>query len=94
MVQYPALLDGKKGAYGVVFPDIPGIGAMGSTINEAMANAEEVLRDYAMEAQKDGEELAIPSPLEAVETPPGNTLVSVRLTRPSIESVEAGPTGV
>ena len=63
MVQYPALLDGKKGAYGVVFPDIPGIGAMGSTINEAMANAEEVLRDYAMEAHKDGEELAIPSPL-------------------------------
>ena len=54
MNRYPALIDGKKGAYGVTFPDLPGIVAMGSTIEEAMRHAEEVLRDYAIEARKDG----------------------------------------
>ena len=29
--RYPALIDGDEGAYGVVFPDIPGVGAMGHT---------------------------------------------------------------
>ena len=64
MAQYPALIDGKKGAYGVTFPDLPGIVAMGKTVDEAMVNAEEALRDYAIEAVKDGEEIAPPSDLE------------------------------
>ena len=54
MVQYPALIDGKKGAYGVTFPDLPGIVAPGKTIDEAMLNAEKALRDYAIEALKMG----------------------------------------
>ena len=54
MARYPALIDGKKGAYGVTFPDLPGIVAMGKTIDEAMVNAEEALRDYAIEVLKDG----------------------------------------
>ena len=29
MISYPALIDGEPGAFGVVFPDIDGIGAMG-----------------------------------------------------------------
>ena len=57
MARYPALIDGKKGAYGVAFPDLPGIVAMGKTIDEAMVNAEEALRDYATEALKDGEKI-------------------------------------
>ena len=52
MIRYPALLDGEEGAYGVVFPDIPGVGAMGHTVDEALANAEEVLRDYASKWRK------------------------------------------
>ena len=31
MIQYPALIDGEKGAYGVTFPNLPGIVAMGKT---------------------------------------------------------------
>jgi len=31
MLRYPALIDGEKGAYGVTFPDLPGIVAMGET---------------------------------------------------------------
>jgi len=42
-VRYPALIDGEKGAYGVSFPDLPGIVAMGDTIDEALMNAEEAL---------------------------------------------------
>ncbi len=61
MGRYPALIDGRKGAYGVTFPDLPGIVAMGKTVDEAMVNAEEALRDYAIEAEKDGEAITPPS---------------------------------
>ena len=77
MYRYPALLDGEKGGYGVSFPDLPGVVAMGKTIDEAMVHAEESLRDYAIEARKDDAELTMPSPIEGVEVPAGNTLVSI-----------------
>ena len=79
MIQYPALIDGEEGAYGVVFPDIPGVGAMGCTMEEALTNAEDALRDYAMESERDGDELAAPSPLYSIETPVDNRLVSISL---------------
>ena len=87
MARYPALIDGKKGAYGVTFPDLPGIVAMGKTIDEAMVNAEEALCDYAIEAEKDNEALTPPSDLERVETAAGQALVSVPLIRLSGRSV-------
>ena len=92
MIRYPALIDGNDGAYGVVFPDIPGVGAMGNTVDEALINAEAALRDYAVETERDGEELATPSPFQHVETPAGNQLVSIPLIRPSGRSVRAGLT--
>ncbi len=92
MIRYPALIDGNEGAYGVVFPDIPGIGAMGDTVDEALLHAEDVLRDYAAEIERDGEELASPSPFQSIETPKGNQLVSIPLIRPSGKSVRAGLT--
>ena len=92
MIRYPALIDGEEGAYGVVFPDIPGVGAMGHTIGEALLNAEDALRDYATESERDGEELAVPSPFQSIETPYGNQLVSIPLVRPSGKSVRAGLT--
>ena len=79
MIQYPAWIDGDEGAYGVVFPDIPGIGAMGYTVEDALRNAEAVLRDYAIETVRNGEELPEHSPLSSV-TPAGNRLVLVPLT--------------
>ena len=87
MSRYPAYIDGKKGAYGVTFPDLPGIVAMGKTIDEAMVNAEEALRDYAVEAEKDNEAIITPSDLERVETPAGQALVSIPLIRLSGRSV-------
>ena len=85
-------MDGHDGAYGVVFPDIPGVGAMGRTVDEALLNAEEVLRDYALETEKDGEELAPASPFQSIETPKGNQLVSIPLILTSGKSVRAGLT--
>ena len=92
MIRYPALVDGDEGAYGVAFPDIPGVAAMGRTVDEAMLNAEAALQDYAIETERDGEELASPSPFQSVETPHGNQLVSIPLIRPSGKSVRAGLT--
>ena len=92
MVRYPALIDGKEGAYGVIFPDIPGVAAMGLTIDEALVNAEDALRDHAVEAEKDGRELESPSPLPIVKTPTGSQLVSIPLIRLSGKSVRAGLT--
>ena len=89
MIRYPALIDGHDGACGVVFPDIPGVGAMGHTVDEALLNAEEVLRDYALETEKDGEELAAASSFQSIKTPKGNQLVSIPLIRPSGKSVGA-----
>ena len=89
MVRYPALIDGEKGAYGVTFPDLPGIVAMGKTVDEALVNAEEALSDYAIEAEKDGEEISQPSALESLEVPYGNTLVSVPLIRVTGRNVRA-----
>ena len=92
MIRYSALIDGNDGAYGVVFPDIPGVGAMGDTVDEALVNAEAALRDYAVETERDGEDLATPSPFQSIETPAGNQLVSIPLIRPSGRSVRAGLT--
>lgn len=81
MTRYPALIDGEKGAYGVTFPDLSGIVAMGRTIDEALAHAKEALRDYVIETEKDGQEIVPPSSMEQVETPVGHSLVSVPLIR-------------
>ena len=87
MIEYPALIDGVEGAYGVVFPDIPGVGAMGDTVDEALVNAKAALKDYATEAEIDGEELAVPSASQSIEAPVGSRLVSIPLTRTSTEAL-------
>lgn len=81
MARYPALIDGAKGAYGVAFPDLPGIVAMGATLEEAMLNAEAALQDAALEAERDGIALSPPSALEDVDVPAGSALSSILLVR-------------
>ena len=81
MTRYPALLDGERGAYGVSFPDLPGIVAMGETVDEALVNAEEALRDYVIEAKRTGGAVEPPTPPEQLNTP--GTVVLVPLIRVS-----------
>ena len=92
MPRYPALIDGESGAYGVTFPDLPGIVAMGATMDEALVNAEEALRDYAFEAERAGATLEPPSTIESVRAPAGSALVSVPLIRISGRRVRANLT--
>ena len=84
-MEFPALIDGEEGAYGVVFPDIPGVAAMGNTVEEALRNAEYALKDYAIETEVDGEELARPSLMQSVEVPEGSRVVSVSLVLPEVK---------
>jgi len=37
--RYGVLIDGRRGGYGVVFPDLPGCTAMGRTLDEALRHA-------------------------------------------------------
>ena len=66
MARYVALVDGKAGAYGVVFPDLPGCTAMGKTMDEAVANAADALRDWAEVTEEGGGKIPKPRPLEAL----------------------------
>lgn len=92
MTRYPAWIDGERGSYGVSFPDLPGIVAMGTTVDEALLHAEEALRDYVIETERDGEPITPPTSIEEIETPTGHTLVSVPLIRLSGRSVRANLT--
>ena len=46
MAHYIALVDGKPGAYGVIFPDAPGCAAMGETYEEALRSAVLALSEW------------------------------------------------
>ena len=80
-MRYPAIIEGGGDDYGVWFPDIDGIGAMGHTVDEALVNAGEALRDYAIETERDGQPLAAPSTLEDVEAPDGGSVTTIRLVQ-------------
>ena len=89
MSRYPAFVDGEIGAYGVAFPDLPGIVTMGETVDDALLNAEEALRDYVTETERNGERVAEPSPIERVSPPDGATLVDIPPIRISGRTVRA-----
>ena len=91
-LRYTALVDGREGAYGVVFPDLPGCVAMGYTVEDALINAEDALRDYTLDADQDGENLPEPSPFQSIDVPKGSQLVSIPLIRVSGRKVRANLT--
>lgn len=92
MSRYPAFVDGEAGAYGVTFPDLPGIVAMGETMDEALVHAEEALRDYVTETERDGRRIVEASPLEQALPPEGSVLVAIPLIRLSGSTVRANLT--
>lgn len=65
MNRYVAVVDGEAGAYGVVFPDLPGCTSAGETLDEAMRNAAEAARLWAEEMLAQGGD--IPAPRRAEE---------------------------
>ena len=83
MSHYPAFIDDEAGAYGVTFPDLPGIVAMGETVEDALANAEEALRDYVTETARDGVRVAEASPMEKVSPPEGGIFAAIPIADPN-----------
>jgi predicted RNase H-like HicB family nuclease len=57
MTRYIGVLDGSDGAYGVVFPDLPGCTSAGATPDEAALNAVEAVSLWTEDAIASGEEL-------------------------------------
>jgi predicted RNase H-like HicB family nuclease len=97
MARYIALIDGKAGAYGVVFPDLPGCTAMGKTMDDALSHATEALRDWAEVTEENGGKVPRPRALEALRRDPdvkasladGAGLATVPLVRETGKPVKA-----
>ena len=96
-VRYFALIDGKPGAYGVVFPDLPGCTAMGDTLDQAIAGASEALVDWVSTVEGNGGTAPPASTAELLRRHPevadalaeGASLVAVLLVRATGKSVRA-----
>ena len=54
MPHYMALIDEGEGTYGVVIPDCPGCTAMGNSVEDALENATEALREWTAARVADG----------------------------------------
>jgi predicted RNase H-like HicB family nuclease len=70
MNRYTVLIDGEPGAYGVVFPDLPGCTAMGDTIDAALIDAAGAARAWTRVAELHGEIVPAPRELAALRQDP------------------------
>jgi predicted RNase H-like HicB family nuclease len=61
VTRYGVLIDGRRGGYGVVFPDLPGCTAMGRTLDEALHHAMEAAVEWSAAVKPKR-----PRPLEAL----------------------------
>jgi predicted RNase H-like HicB family nuclease len=97
MARYIALIDGVAGAYGVVFPDLPGCTAMAKTMDEAFGNAAEALHDWVEVTEERKGKVPRPRSLEALRRDPevkaaladGAGLAAVALVRETGKPVKA-----
>ena len=84
IIKYPAVIDGELGAYGVVIPDLRGAYAMGATVDEALADAEDMLPEFLEALRESGVSIPSPSATEDVTLQPGEMLAFVRLRVPAL----------
>lgn len=82
LIKYPAVIDGELGAYGVVMPDLRGAYAMGATVDEALADAEDMLPEFLEVLRESGVHIPSPSAAEDVVLKPGEMLAFVTLRVP------------
>ena len=69
-VRYLALIDRHPGAYGVVFPDLPGCMAVGDTLDQAIMKASAALTDWISTVEGNGGTAPPASPAEALRCDP------------------------
>jgi predicted RNase H-like HicB family nuclease len=60
IIRYIALVDGKRGAYGLTVPDLPGCTSAGNTLEEVLSNAIEAVRLWTEDAIADGDPIPRP----------------------------------
>ena len=97
MARYGVIVDGRKGAYGVVIPDLPGCVAMGKTTDEALRNAASCAVEWAELAHTKGMPIRKPRSLDDLRTDPevaaeladGGTLALVSVILDSARAVKA-----
>jgi predicted RNase H-like HicB family nuclease len=70
MSRYVALVDGQIGAFGVVVPDLPGCSSGGTTVDEALRNAQEAFGLWVDEVLAQGGRVPAPRSLEAAIADP------------------------
>ncbi len=85
-VKYPALIDGELGAYGVVIPDVSGCYAMGTTVDEALVDAEDGLADFYELFMERGKEWPSPSDPVSLHLEPGEMIAFVPLRVPATQT--------
>jgi predicted RNase H-like HicB family nuclease len=85
-IHYPALVDRGPGVgYSAVFPDFPGCGSAGGTLEETVLGAHDALAERLAPVFADGTELPEPTPLEDLagrRLPRPVTIVLVPVTLP------------
>ena len=97
MPHHIRLIDGEAGAYGIVFPDLPGCASMGATIEEVIANGADAMRLWVEVTEEGGEGVPAPRAFEALRgeaevrlaLSEGATVVLVPLIRVTGRSVKA-----
>lgn len=67
---YPAIVERAEDGFSVFFPDLPGCASAGATIQQAALNAEEALAGHLLVSARYGDEIADPTPLDALAADP------------------------
>lgn len=89
MTRFIEIIDGKDGAYGVVFPDLPGCTSAGATADEAARNAVEAVTLWAEDAIARGEDLPRPRARSLAEiTVDDDAMADVRTGRAALIAVQ------
>jgi predicted RNase H-like HicB family nuclease len=77
---YPAILEKEpESAFGVTFPDFPGLVSAGNTAEEALVNAHEALAGHIALMVQDGDKLPEPTSVETVTADPEIKVVAITL---------------
>ncbi len=69
-VFYPAILERGETSFGIFFPDLPGCGSVGDTVNDAVLNAEEALSEHLALMHEHKDKIPEPSAIHELERDP------------------------
>lgn len=81
---YPAIIEQASEGYGVFFPDVPGCTSAGTTVQEAVRNAEEALQAHLDLAAEHSETIPAPSELDTIVPDPDVTEAARVLVRAEV----------